>query len=103
MTVKRFALTPGEPAGIGPDLCLLLARDSQPHALIAVAPEQDVQMTYAAAAEPFDYKRGGLGLALPLARRVVERPGGRIWSPSVEGGATVRALVVSFPLPELNR
>ena len=37
MTVKRFALTPGEPAGIGPDLCLLLARDSQPHALIAVA------------------------------------------------------------------
>ncbi|MCO6853981.1 hypothetical protein, partial [Pseudomonas aeruginosa] len=21
----RFALTPGEPAGIGPDLCLLLA------------------------------------------------------------------------------
>jgi 4-hydroxythreonine-4-phosphate dehydrogenase len=37
MTAKRFALTPGEPAGIGPDLCLLLARDSHPHALIAVA------------------------------------------------------------------
>ncbi|KJH84244.1 MULTISPECIES: 4-hydroxythreonine-4-phosphate dehydrogenase PdxA [Pseudomonadaceae] len=37
MTVKRFALTPGEPAGIGPDLCLLLARDSQPHVLIAIA------------------------------------------------------------------
>ena len=37
MTAKRFALTPGEPAGIGPDLCLLLARDSQPHALIAIA------------------------------------------------------------------
>ncbi|AHL74081.1 4-hydroxythreonine-4-phosphate dehydrogenase [Stutzerimonas stutzeri] len=37
MTVQRFALTPGEPAGIGPDLCLLLARDSQPHALIAIA------------------------------------------------------------------
>lgn len=27
----RFALTPGEPAGIGPDLCLLLARSAQPH------------------------------------------------------------------------
>jgi signal transduction histidine kinase len=77
--------------------------DGASHALIVVAPEQDVQMTYAAAAAPFDYKRGGLGLALPLARRVVERHGGRIWSPSVEGGATVRALVVSFPLPELNR
>ncbi|OAN31926.1 4-hydroxythreonine-4-phosphate dehydrogenase PdxA [Pseudomonas oryzihabitans] len=33
----RFALTPGEPAGIGPDLCLLLARAAQPHALIAIA------------------------------------------------------------------
>ncbi|QLF92857.1 4-hydroxythreonine-4-phosphate dehydrogenase PdxA [Pseudomonas sp. ABC1] len=32
-----FALTPGEPAGIGPDLCLLLAREAQPHALVAVA------------------------------------------------------------------
>ena len=34
---QRFALTPGEPAGIGPDLCLLLARAAQPHALVAVA------------------------------------------------------------------
>ncbi|WP_434775636.1 4-hydroxythreonine-4-phosphate dehydrogenase PdxA [Pseudomonas oryzihabitans] len=33
----RFALTPGEPAGIGPDLCLLLAREAQPHPLIAIA------------------------------------------------------------------
>lgn len=38
MTAARlFALTPGEPAGIGPDLCLLLAREAQPHALIAIA------------------------------------------------------------------
>jgi 4-hydroxythreonine-4-phosphate dehydrogenase len=35
--IHRFALTPGEPAGIGPDLCLLLAREAQPHVLIAVA------------------------------------------------------------------
>jgi 4-hydroxythreonine-4-phosphate dehydrogenase len=33
---KRFALTPGEPAGIGPDLCLLLAAHAQPHPLIAI-------------------------------------------------------------------
>lgn len=32
-----FALTPGEPAGIGPDLCLLLAREAQPAALVAIA------------------------------------------------------------------
>ncbi|MNF26858.1 4-hydroxythreonine-4-phosphate dehydrogenase 1 [compost metagenome] len=38
MTAQQlFALTPGEPAGIGPDLCLLLARQAQPHALIAIA------------------------------------------------------------------
>lgn len=36
-TSHLFALTPGEPAGIGPDLCLLLARDAQPHPLVAVA------------------------------------------------------------------
>lgn len=34
---RLFALTPGEPAGIGPDLCLLLAREAQPHPLIAIA------------------------------------------------------------------
>jgi 4-hydroxythreonine-4-phosphate dehydrogenase len=33
---QRFALTPGEPAGIGPDLCLLLASQHQPHPLIAI-------------------------------------------------------------------
>ncbi|MFC0709425.1 4-hydroxythreonine-4-phosphate dehydrogenase PdxA [Azorhizophilus paspali] len=37
MSARRFALTPGEPAGIGPDLCLLLARQAQPQALIAIA------------------------------------------------------------------
>ncbi|MBJ9976958.1 4-hydroxythreonine-4-phosphate dehydrogenase PdxA [Pseudomonas sp. S75] len=36
MTPLRFAVTPGEPAGIGPDLCLLLAAESQPHPLIAI-------------------------------------------------------------------
>ncbi|MBA1273392.1 4-hydroxythreonine-4-phosphate dehydrogenase PdxA [Pseudomonas azotifigens] len=34
---RRFALTPGEPAGIGPDLCLLLASSAHPHVLIAIA------------------------------------------------------------------
>src|SRR5690606_24750389 len=34
---RPFALTPGEPAGIGPDLCLLLARESQPQPLLAIA------------------------------------------------------------------
>ncbi len=32
-----FVVTPGEPAGIGPDLCLLMASNAQPHTLIAIA------------------------------------------------------------------
>ncbi|MBA1201710.1 4-hydroxythreonine-4-phosphate dehydrogenase PdxA [Pseudomonas capeferrum] len=36
MKPLRFAVTPGEPAGIGPDLCLLLAAQAQPHPLIAI-------------------------------------------------------------------
>ena len=34
---RPFAVTPGEPAGIGPDLCLLLARAAQPQVLVAIA------------------------------------------------------------------
>ncbi|MBX9753956.1 MAG: 4-hydroxythreonine-4-phosphate dehydrogenase PdxA [Pseudomonadaceae bacterium] len=37
MKPALFALTPGEPAGIGPDLCLLLAAQPQPQPLIAIA------------------------------------------------------------------
>lgn len=38
MTAQQcFALTPGEPAGIGPDLCLLLAQQAQPAPLVAIA------------------------------------------------------------------
>ena len=33
----RIALTPGEPAGIGPDLCILLAQQEQAHELAAIA------------------------------------------------------------------
>ncbi|WP_313514832.1 4-hydroxythreonine-4-phosphate dehydrogenase PdxA [Pseudomonas sp.] len=36
-TQPVFALTPGEPAGIGPDLCLLLAAQAQPHPVVAIA------------------------------------------------------------------
>lgn len=32
-----FVVTPGEPAGIGPDLCLLMARHAQPQTLITIA------------------------------------------------------------------
>ena len=46
--------------------------------MVVVARDRDVQHAYEAAAAPFDEKRGGLGLALPIARRVVERQGVQI-------------------------
>ncbi len=33
----RFALTPGEPAGIGPDLCIMLAQEPQPYPVIVIS------------------------------------------------------------------
>ncbi len=39
----RLAITPGEPAGIGPDLLIALAQQSQPQALVAIADPQLLQ------------------------------------------------------------
>ncbi|MBE0434278.1 MAG: 4-hydroxythreonine-4-phosphate dehydrogenase PdxA [Methylomicrobium sp.] len=36
-TLKRIAVTPGEPAGIGPDLCIMLAQQSHACELVAIA------------------------------------------------------------------
>jgi len=36
-SIKRIALTPGEPAGIGPDLCIQLVQQNFPCQLIAIA------------------------------------------------------------------
>ncbi|MFN3882442.1 MAG: 4-hydroxythreonine-4-phosphate dehydrogenase PdxA [Nitrincola lacisaponensis] len=41
--ILRFALTPGEPAGIGPDLCVMLAQQYWPHQLVVFADPQLLQ------------------------------------------------------------
>jgi signal transduction histidine kinase len=43
----------------------------------------------------FDRWRGGTGLSLPIACRIIEAHGGRVWSP---GGAYARASAWSLPL-----
>jgi len=76
-------------------------------AVIVVAEDQNVQAAYDSTPGAFDEKRGGLGLALPLARRVIEGLGGRIWSPAKEEGsddALARAaILISFPVTEPSR
>ncbi|MBZ6068097.1 4-hydroxythreonine-4-phosphate dehydrogenase PdxA [Aeromonas schubertii] len=37
MMTRRIAITPGEPAGVGPDLVLQIARQSWPHQLVVIA------------------------------------------------------------------
>jgi signal transduction histidine kinase len=66
-------------------------------ALLIVAAEPNVQASYTAVRGEFDEKRGGLGLALPFARRIIERHGGQIWSPEPH---TKGAAIVSLPLSE---
>ncbi|WP_331345862.1 4-hydroxythreonine-4-phosphate dehydrogenase PdxA [Cellvibrio sp. UBA7661] len=41
--VYRIALTPGEPAGIGPDLVVTLAQEAQQHEIVAIADPQLLQ------------------------------------------------------------
>jgi hypothetical protein len=51
-------------------------------AVIIVAEAAAVQTAYTTPAGKFDEMRGGVGLSLPLARRVIEAHRGRLWSPA---------------------
>jgi light-regulated signal transduction histidine kinase (bacteriophytochrome) len=79
----------------------LARREDGVSAVVVVARETDVQRVYEAVAAPFDEGRGGLGLALPIARRVIERHGGRVWTPALNASDDVAArsaVIVSLPL-----
>jgi 4-hydroxythreonine-4-phosphate dehydrogenase len=52
----RIAVTPGEPAGIGPDLCLLLAQQPQDTELVTICDPQLLAERAARMGLPFSYR-----------------------------------------------
>ena len=80
-----------------------VARDGGASAVVIVSDEASVQEAYEREPVPFYEKRGGLGLALPLARRVIEGHGGRLWSPKPardDDPLARGSAIVSLPITE---
>ena len=80
--------------------CKLTREGSKTTAVVVIANEAEVAAAMAAPPTPFDDRRGGLGLILPIARRVVEHHGGQLWSPPSEkaGFGSKSAVVLSIPV-----
>ncbi|MEQ1869817.1 MAG: HAMP domain-containing sensor histidine kinase [Vicinamibacterales bacterium] len=80
-------------------------RRENTRAVIAIGRATQLDSASRQSRAPFDEQRGGLGLALPIARRVIELHGGAIWSPAgADGSATARsAIFVELPTSSAER
>lgn len=81
----------------------LVATNSKTAAVVVIARAADVQRAYESDHQAFDEHRGGVGLSLPIARRVVERLGGTVWAPTPvndDDRGLRSAAVISIPLAE---
>jgi light-regulated signal transduction histidine kinase (bacteriophytochrome) len=84
----------------------LVSRDGHTSAVVIISEEATVQEAYDREPVSFFEKRGGLGLALPLAGRVIEDHGGRLCSPKPlldEDALTRGSAIISLPITELKR
>jgi signal transduction histidine kinase len=88
----------------------LVARNGVTSAVIVIAESKAIQAAYDSTARPFNDHRGGLGLALPIARRVIEGHGGRLSTTAPPGtgdeaderSAGRGTAIITFPLSELT-
>ncbi|MBI3048423.1 MAG: HAMP domain-containing histidine kinase [Acidobacteria bacterium] len=64
--------------------CSMIAEGSKPWAVVAIGDETVtpalIDAARADSPPPFDEWRGGMGLALPVGRRLIEAHGGGVWS-----------------------
>ncbi|HXE80333.1 MAG TPA: HAMP domain-containing sensor histidine kinase [Vicinamibacterales bacterium] len=70
----------------------------RPMAAIAIGRDVEPDRLFAASNATLDEFRGGLGLALPIARRIIDRHGGRVWSSG--NGRLIGPVAVVLPLRE---
>jgi len=89
----------GEPGAIIAQCSSVASTDGTRYAVVAIGDESVLPALTASAQEgasSFDVWRGGLGLALPVARRVIEGHGGRLWS--ADGAQSRAASALRLPL-----
>ena len=78
MPVRRLAITPGEPAGIGPDLCIQIAQQAHAHELVAIC-------------DPDLLRRRAEQLQLPLSIELMD--------PQAPPGPTLARTLKVLPVP----
>lgn len=81
--ITTLTLTPGEPAGIGPDLCVRIAQASWPHRIVAIA-------------DPAMLENRARHLNLPLHLRAFEPDGPSL--PSTAGELTIVPVQLRSPV-----
>jgi signal transduction histidine kinase len=76
-----------------------LVRSAGPQARVVIAREPDIEIAADEKPGVFDDKRGGMGLSLPLARRIIARHGGTVWSPLAYASESGKKSAIALMLP----